>query len=690
MSKKTIIIVGGGFAGVKCAGTLRRILPRDTADVVLFNSENYMVFQPLLAEVVGASISPESVAMPLRQMLPGVYCRTEDIVKINTGESYVEYSGDRSRIGRMSYNHLVIACGSDVNLNIIPGMADHAYPLRTVGDAIALRYHVMQQMENAEISDLRAERKWYLSFIVVGGGFSGVEVAGEINDLVRETAKYYRNINRDDITVTLIHSRDQILPEVTSSLRDFARKKMEEDGIDVALNKRVTFVTKDGVGFNDGVRVRGATVVCTVGNAPSIVIEKLGARKERGRLVTDPDMRVSGHENVWAIGDCAYIMNAYDNTPSPPTGQFAERQGRQAAQNIARLLEGKETKPFSYRPIGQLCAIGGHNAVAEFMRFHMSGFFAWFFWRSVYLFKLPSISHQIKVGFDWAWEFFYSRDLAHPRIRKTEIISKAYFQAGDYVFRRGDPSNNFYVIESGEVEVLRNSEEGDTEKRLAILGPGDFFGEMALLDHRDRKSSVRVRSDAELTVIGKKIFEQISGALKPFQDFLAEAVKRRGRNLWQKIPAAYNLLAERDLDIFIEPLLITLSPESTFEEAVNTLCAQNLDFCCVLEDDRLLGILTRTDIFTAVEHGVRPHSKVSEFMNAHPVVVTENDSCTVVAATMREHDLKWVPVVDNLSMLQVKGYIRRDKLIEYVMLNLHRAHDSLTAGGTDKNKTTGS
>ncbi|MFI5323899.1 MAG: FAD-dependent oxidoreductase [Thermodesulfobacteriota bacterium] len=671
MAKKQVLIIGGGFAGVKCAKTLRAQLTREEADIVLFNCENYMVFQPLLAEVVGASISPEPVAVSLRQMLPGVYCRTEDISHIDVLNNYVEFVGDRGIKGMMYYDHLVIACGSDVNLGLIPGMADHAYPLKTIGDAIALRYHVLQQMENAEIADNVDLRRWYLSFVIVGGGFSGVEVAGEINDLVRDTYKYYRNVPKEEIKVTLIHSHDQILPEVTSDLRDFARMKMEQAGINVLLKKRAKFVNPDGVGLDDGSIVEGATIVCTVGNAPSPIIDKLDVPKDKGRLLTEPDMRVMGLGSVWAIGDCALIINDYDKKPSPTTGQFAERQGRQAANNIVRLLKSQETKPFRFKLLGELCAIGGHNAVAEFLGFHISGFMAWFLWRSVYLFKLPTLSHQLKVGFDWAWEIFYSRDLAHPKSDQTERISKAHFQPGDYIFKEGDPSNNFYIIESGEVEVVRKSPEEGVELKIAILGAGDFFGEMALLEDRNRKSSIRARTNVELTVMGKKVFQQISSTLAPFREFLADAVRRRSSDIWQHIPIAYSIMEAEPLGTFIKPLSVTLSPDDSFQDAVRILIANDSDFCCVLDgESKLRGIVTRTDIFRAVDSAVRPWTRVSEFMNPTPVCVTMKDSSTVVAGAMRERSIKWVPVVDNLSNMHVEGYIRRDGMIGFVLEKL--------------------
>lgn len=672
-----IIVIGGGFGGVECAKVLRKKLNSDEAQIVLFNRENYMVFQPLLAEVVGASLSPEPVSVPLRQMLPGVYCRTEDITHIHMDNSYVEYSGDRSRIGRMEYDHLVIASGSDVNMGQVPGMADHSYPLKTVGDAIALRSHIIQQMENAEISDDTSRRPWYLSFVIVGGGFSGVEVAGEINDFIKDTYKFYRNISKEDVKVTLVHSREQILPEVCSSLRDFAKERMEKEGINMVLGHRVAYVTKEGVGLKDGSFIKGATVVCTVGNAPVKVVDKLDAEKERGRLLTEPDMRLKGRTNVWAVGDCALIVNSYDNEMSPSTGQFAERQGKQTARNILRAMEGEETRPFSYRPIGQLCAIGGKNAVAVFFGLHISGFLAWFLWRTVYLSKLPKLSHKIKVGFDWAWEIFYARDISHARIIQTERISRSHLIAGDYVFKKGDPSNNFYIVEEGEVEVIKTNEQTGEDKVIARLGKGDFFGEMALLEHRKRNSSVRAKTNVELLAIGRKVFEQISGTLAPFKDFLSEAIKRRSVDIWQKIPAAHEILKDVSLSVFIKPLIMKLSPDDTFEKAVKSLGGEEVDFCCVLDkSNKVVGVITRTDLFRAVETGVKPHDKVSAVMTANPIVVSETDGPELVASTMREHNLKWVPVVDNLSSLYLKGIIRRDTMIGYVLERLHSDSDS--------------
>src|ERR1051325_757794 len=180
-----IVIVGGGFGGVRCAKTLRRRLPKKTCEIVLFNRENHMVIHPLLPEVAGASINPDAVAAPLRQMLTGVRCRTETVRHIHLANSRIEYEAPDGNVGDLTYDRIVIACGRSVSLGAVPGMSDHAFPFKGVGDAMALRSHVIQQLENAEVCGDEIRRRWYLSFVVVGAGFSGVEVAGEINDLVR-------------------------------------------------------------------------------------------------------------------------------------------------------------------------------------------------------------------------------------------------------------------------------------------------------------------------------------------------------------------------------------------------------------------------------------------------------------------------------------------------------------------------
>ena len=352
-----IIIVGGGFAGVCCARVLRKRLTEEACEIVLFDRENSMVYYPLLAEVAGATIGPDSIATPLRQLLPRVRCRTEEVHRIDHAASEVEYGGYDGRLGdclrllrqpRSRARHVRPCVPAEV------GGRCHGVAVSRDGAT-----------QKAEVCDDPERRRWYLSFVIVGGGFSGVEIAGELNDLVRASIRFYSNFTARNVTVTSVNARHQILPEVSPTLREFARMKMEQAGIHIILNTRVVLATADGVGLADGRMIGGATIVCSIGMTAAQLVRWLDTPKEKDRLVTDPDMRLRGIANVWAVGDCAMIVNAYDQNPAPATGQFAERQGRQVAENILRVLQGQPTRPFAYRSLGTLCGIGERNAVAE-------------------------------------------------------------------------------------------------------------------------------------------------------------------------------------------------------------------------------------------------------------------------------------------------------------------------------------
>src|SRR5215470_11720929 len=254
-----VVIVGGGFAAVQFAKTLRRKLRSAECEIVLFNRENHMVFHPLLADVAGASINVDAGATPLRQMLPGVECRTEPVHRIDLVNSQLEFDDGTGVQRRMPYDHVVIACGAESNLGIIPGMTEHAFGFKVMRDATDLRQHIVRQMEKAEVSSDPDLRRWHLSFVVVGAGFSGVELAGEINELVRSSTRFYRNFRKQDVIVTLVHSQDHILPEVSPMLGEFARKKMEKAGITILLNTRAVTATHGGVELNNGRILAGAT-----------------------------------------------------------------------------------------------------------------------------------------------------------------------------------------------------------------------------------------------------------------------------------------------------------------------------------------------------------------------------------------------------------------------------------------------
>ena len=668
MAKPRIIIIGGGFGGVQCARTLRANLGPADAEIILFNKENHLVFSPLLADAVGSSLNLMDVIVPLRQLLPGIVCRMEEVRQIDLPRNEIEFEGFDGQPRRLGYDHLVIACGNVSNLNVVPGMADHAFPLKTVGDAAVLRTQVLQQLERAEVCDNPERQRWMLSFIVVGGGYSGVEAAGEINDLVRGSLRFFPHIREEDVAITLIHSRDQLLPEISQQLREFAREKMANAGITIKLNARVLLATGEGVGLLDGF-VPGGTIVCTIGSTAAPILARLAVPKEKGRLLTEPDLRLNGCSKVWAIGDCAFVTNAHDGQASPPTGQFAERQGRQCAENIVRTLRGETTRPFSFKVLGQLCSIGGHCAVAEMFGFKLSGFWAWFAWRGVYLFKLPLWSRRIQVGFDWAWLLVFPRDLSHLRTDLTDRVTHAHFEPGDFVFKQGDSPSHFYVIEQGEVEVLRASPEAPEGQILAVLSAGNFFGENSLLNNEPRTASVRARTTLEVVVMGREVFTSVSQSLAPLKVAIAQALTRRSSKFWKQQPRALATLQRFKLAEFIEPAPQPLLKATNALAQVTRIFAEHTpDFFFIAGDnDRLEGIVTLTDLLRAQGLGTAPETPVERFMTKLPITILESDTPLVAAMVFRENGLKYLPVVADQASRRIVGFVRARKLMARVL-----------------------
>ncbi|MGA7854119.1 MAG: FAD-dependent oxidoreductase [Candidatus Acidiferrales bacterium] len=693
MQPLRVVIVGGGFAAVKFAKTLRNKLPASQCEILLFSSENHMVFHPLLADVAGASINAEAAVAPLRQMLPGVECRTESVQRIDAAAFEVAFDDANGALAHVHYDHVVIACGAESNLGIIPGMTEHAFPFKVMRDALDLRQHIVRQMENAEASSDPERRRWYLSFVIVGAGFSGTEVAGEINELVRSSTRFYRNFRKEDVAVTLVHSQDQILPEVSPNLRQFAQKRMEKAGITMLLNTRAVAATHEGIQLKDGRMLGGATVVCTIGTTTSPIVQGLDVPKEKGRIRTAPDMRIEGQASAWAIGDCALIVNAFDNQPSPTTAQFAERQGRQAALNLVRILRGEPTQPFRFKALGQLCSIGGYEAVAEMMGMRISGFSAWFIWRAVYLFKLPTWSRRIKVALDWAWDLLFPRDLSFLNTDMTQEVTHAYYRPGDFIHHRGEAARVFSIVEEGEAEVLQTAEESQELKVIAVLGKGDFFGEEALLANRPHESSVRARTAVRLAQIGSARFAEMASAFPPLRDLIAKALTQHSGDFWRYLPLAKPLLADETIASLMDPPPAKLlSKETTFGDAVAALNESATGQLLVLDEkQQLWATLDREDLYHIIariavsSNGMREEDtrrKLGELLYGDGVYVALDDSALVASATMLDHGISWLPVVQSRNDSRPVGCLRGDRISNRIIEKLgHMESDRAQAAG---------
>lgn len=399
---KRFVIVGGGFAGVTLAQHLEQLLP-PAMEVLVLSDANHLVFTPMLPEVVGRTISPLHIVVAGRQMTRRTKWLEARVSKIDLENSEVHYTRGDGSEGSMPYTHLVLACGSVSNLDEIPGLASWGYPLKTVIHAITIGNDLIGNFEAAAVNPETKVRQRLLTTVVIGGGFSGVELAGHIADLMHAIRRFYPELKNEIPRVVMLQRSGRILPELNhQSLSEFALAKLQENGVEVRLHTEAREVTSDTVSLASGEKIETGMTICTVGTAPCPLVAALGLPLERGRLKTDSHMKVIGTNNLWGLGDCSLIPNAYDGHPSPATAQFAVRQAKQLAENLASAAQGQALKPFCYRPRGMFASIGHRNAVAEIYGVKLSGFIAWFLWRGVYLSKLPTLSRKIEVALNWA------------------------------------------------------------------------------------------------------------------------------------------------------------------------------------------------------------------------------------------------------------------------------------------------
>ncbi len=480
-----IAILGGGFAGVYCAKQLKRKARAagiDPRRIAIVSEQNYLVFQPMLAEVAGASLQPRHVINPLRRLLRDIRVFRGKVTGIDLEKKEVRIDTGAFSAGLvLAYRELVVTLGAEIDLSRVPGMPEHALLMQNIGDAMILRATVIQRIEEANTEFRPEVRRRLLTFVVVGGGYSGVETAGEMLDLLRDTARYYSNVPRDEIRVVLIHSRDRILHTLSESLGEYAGRKLAQRGLELRLGERVKAVTASRVYLQSGAVIETATVVSTVGNAPNRVIRSLcdtqAVPHDHYWIKTDPFLRVTQKPSLWAAGDCATVpLHGGGGRRCPQTAQFAIRQGMLLADNLARSFQQRELKPFTFTGLGELASIGHQRAVASIMGLQFSGFFAWFVWRSVYLSKLPGLDRKLRVMIDWTLDLFFPRDLNLLNPRYTRLFKQVHLEPGDRLFNQGEPAFSLYVVRSGRIDLVDAS--GTVVRSLS---EGEYFGERALV-----------------------------------------------------------------------------------------------------------------------------------------------------------------------------------------------------------------
>jgi NADH dehydrogenase len=524
-----VVILGGGFAGVYTAMELEKLMDgRDDFEVVLVNKENYFVFQPMLPEVISGTIGLLDVVSPIRRLAPRTELHVREVEAIDLERKVVVCSpGFRAQPHVIAYDHIVLAMGSVTDFRGLRGLPEHAFPFKNLGDALALRNHVIRVLDEASIErEDEALRRRLLTFVVAGGGFSGVEVVAELSDFVRGVARNYPALDPREIRVVLLHSGDRILPEVAESLALFAQDKLARRGVEIRFSTTLEAASGDDAILRGGERIPTKTLVSTVPSFPHPLLQALPLPKGRnGKIYSTKFGHVEGMRDVWALGDCA-ILPMVNGLPSPPTAQHAIRQAATTAHNIVATIRQHSLRPFEFTGLGKMGSLGHRSAVAELpMGIKISGFPAWFFWRTIYLMKLPGMGRRLRVASSWLLDLFLPPELVQLRLAGSGGVTQEHFEPGQDVFHEGDLGDRVYVVLTGAAEVWRS--EGGREARLARLGPGDWFGEMALLNQTTRGATVRCVEAMDALSLPKRDFTVLAANLPELRRSFERVMEER-------------------------------------------------------------------------------------------------------------------------------------------------------------------
>lgn len=521
-----VVIVGGGFAGVYTAMYLEKLAGRDSdLNITLVNRENYFVFQPMLPEVISGSIEIQHIINPIRRLCRRTNLVVRDVENIDLEKKEVTTSpGFRPVASVLPYDHLVLGLGTVMNFSRMPGLQEHGFPFKNLGDALHLRNHVIHVLEEADVEKDPELRRSLLTFVVGGGGFSGVECAAELNDFVREAAGNYRNLDKDEVRVVMLHAGDLILPEMPKKLGQFADRLLRKRKVDIRYGVRLGGASANNAILQGGEKIPTKTLVATVPAGPNPLITNLDCPQERGRVLVDATTQVKDTPGVWALGDCALVPDLVnEGNFCPPTAQYAIRQAKTCAHNILASQNGGKFKDFRFKALGMAGALGHRAAVADIMGwFQLSGFLGWLIWRGIYWSKLPGLERKFRVGVDWAMDVILPKDIVQIKTGRSKSISQEHYEPGETIFNEGDIGDRVYAVIDGEVEVLRNG------KVLATLGAGDCFGETALLSDEPRNATVKASASVDLLSINRGDFNALMDHVPGMRNIFESLMKQRG------------------------------------------------------------------------------------------------------------------------------------------------------------------
>jgi len=555
MAKKRVLILGGGFGGVYTAKTLEKLRSdRDEFEIALINKDNYFVYQPMLAEIISGHVGVFDTVSPLRSLLRKTDIVVREVESIDLKNKKVITSpGFKPVRSEYSYDYLVLAVGNVTDFRGLTGLTQHALRFKYLSDALTLRNHTIRTLEEAAVESNPKLKEALLTFVVAGGGWSGVECIAELNDFVRHVARKYRNIDPKMVRMVLLQSDTRILREMEETLALTAQEVMQKNGIEIRLETRLAAATGDEAVLSNGERIPTKTLVSTVPGNPNPIIEALDLPKGIGRggksnhrIKVNLELQVEGSDHIWAIGDCAQIPEPGDTTGTkfcPPTAQHAVREGELTAHNIVAAIRGGQKKQFGFKGLGQMGVFGHHSAVAQMnmggFKMNVKGYLAWLMWRAVYLMKLPGWDRQVRTMTAWVTASFLPTDTVQLNVQPQAGIVQEHYEQGQYVFNQGDLGDRLFIIIKGKAEVITT--ENRISKKLGELAAGQFFGEMAMLREgmSTRMAAVRAVEPLDVLSVPRQDITALAEYIPALRETFQDVIRRRdAENLQTLHPVA--------------------------------------------------------------------------------------------------------------------------------------------------------
>ncbi|HLC72745.1 MAG TPA: NAD(P)/FAD-dependent oxidoreductase [Candidatus Nanoarchaeia archaeon] len=406
---KRILILGAGFGGVYTAlYLLKNISPHDKIEVTLLSKTNYFLFSPMLHEVATGGINRSNIVQPIREIICHPNFR---FLRCTAKEINVERKIITTEKTTLAYDYLVIALGSENEFFNIPGAEEHAFPLKSLQDAVMIKNHVLDCLEYTSAMHHLKRDEPNLTFVIVGGGPTGVELAGELAEFIDQNLhKNYPHLKDYERKIYLIQQGADILPFMSQRSRQEVVKKLVKERVTIITDTSVTKVSKEYVEVNHKTKIATNTVIWASGIKPAHIATKQNIKNERGYFTADKYLRLQNQEEVFAIGDCSLVINPYNQKPTPALAQVAVRQAKIAAKNIMHSMRNESLETFLFKPSGILVSVGKRFAVADIHGLKFKGFVAWWFWRTIYLSKLVGFRNKLQVAYDWTLNLFFPRD----------------------------------------------------------------------------------------------------------------------------------------------------------------------------------------------------------------------------------------------------------------------------------------